>query len=94
MISRNSIEYLVGKSSAVARFNPLWRKSGHLVFVNHIGSSTGCKPVTGSLILSGWERSPKGAKFKEQAAQAEHVRLRVVRLATKNLLQKPRFQAE
>ncbi len=94
MISRNSVEYLVGKSSAVACFNPLWRKSGHLVFVNHIQSATGCKPVTGPLILYGRERLPKSAKFREQAAQAEHVRLRVVRLATKNLLQKPSLPTE
>ena len=87
MTSRNSEEYRVGKSNAMARLSPLWLKSGHLYICEPNLVSNKMQTATDQQILYGQEHLREGAKLKKQASQAEHVCLRIVRLATANFLQ-------
>ena len=45
-------------------------------------------------IFNEQEHLPEGAKLKKQASQAEHVRLRIIRLATEDFLSNLRFPAK
>ena len=87
MISRKSLEYLVGKSNAVARFSPLWRKWGHLYVCEPNLVRDSMRTVIDPQILTEQEHLPEGAKLKKQSSQAEHVCLRIIGLATENFLQ-------